>query len=135
MELLTNRSPLEMAENLIRLGAPSMRSKRLATMNNKYREGFDETKKRTYIFFMDANNLCGGIMQKFPLPLSEFEIVDVALSTIFKTANDTENGFVFEVNLDNTDAFPKIHKDLPLDPTKVKIHLNMLTEYQMGLLD
>ena len=49
-------------------------------MNNKYLEGFDETKATTYGLLVDANNLYGGIMQKFPLPLSDFEIVDVEVS-------------------------------------------------------
>ena len=63
---------------------------------------------------MDANNLYGGIMQKFPLPLSEFEIMDVELSTILETANHSEIGFILEVDLDHTDALHNMHKDFPL---------------------
>ena len=135
MQLLTDRSHLEIAENLIGGGVSSVFSKRLATMNNKYLEGFDETKAGTYGFLADANNLHGGIKQKPPLPLSEFEIVDVELSTILKTANDSENGFVLEVDLDYPDALHNMHKDFPLAPTKKKIDRNMLSEYQMALLD
>ena len=134
VKLLTDRSHLEMAENLIRGGVSSVFSKRLATMNNKYLERFDETKARTYGFLLDANNLYGGIMQKFPLPLREFEIVDVELSLILKTANDSEIGFVLEVDLDYPDAFHNVHKDFPLAPTKENFDRNM-SEYQMGLLD
>ena len=85
VELLTDRSHLEVAENLIRGGVSLVFSKRLATINNKYLEGFDETKAGRYGFLVDANNLYGGILQKFPLPLNEFEIVDVELSTILST--------------------------------------------------
>ena len=104
-------------------------------MNKKYLEGFDETKARTYGFLVDANNLHGGVMQKFPLPLREFEIVDVELSTILKTANDSEIGFVLDVDFDHPDALHNMHKDFPLAPTKGKNDRNMLSEYQMGLLD
>ena len=135
VELLTDLSHLEMADNLIRGGVSSVFSKRSPTMNNKYLEGFDETKARTYGFRVDANNLYGGIMQKFPLPLSEFEIVDVELSTILKTANDSEVGFVLEVDLNYPDAHHNMHKDFPLAPMKEKIDRNMLSEYQMGLMD
>ena len=135
VQLLTDRSHLEIAENLIRGGVSSVLSKRLATMNNKYLEGFDETKAATYGFLVDANNLYGGIMQKFPLPLSEFEIVDVELGTILETANDSEIGFVLEVDLDYPDALHNMHKDFPLAPTKEKIDRNMLSEYQMDLMD
>ena len=135
LELLTDRSHLEMAENLIRWGVSSVFSKRLATMKNKYMEGFDEAKARTYGFLVDTNHLYGGIVQKFPLPLSEFEIVDVELSTILNTANDSELGFVLEVDLDYPDALHNMHKDFPPAPTKKKIDRNMLSEYQMGLLN
>ena len=133
--MLTDRSHLEIAENLIRRGVSSLFSKRLETMNNKYLEGFDETKAGTYGFFVDANNLYGGIMQKFPLPSSEFEIVDVDLSTILKTANDSEISFVLLVDLDYPDALHNMHKDTPMAPTEEKIDHNMLSEYQMDLLD
>ena len=135
VQLLTDRSHLEIAENLISGGVSSVFSKRLATMNNKYLEGFDETEAGTYGFLVDANNLYGGIMKNFPLPLSKFEIVDVELSTIIKTANDPEIGFVLEVDLDYPDALHNMNKDFPLAPTKEKIDRNMLSEYQMDLLD
>ena len=131
--MLTDRSHLEMAENLIRWGGSSVFSKRLATMNSKYLEGFHETKATTYGLLVDANNLFGGIMQKFSLPLSEFEIVDVELSSIPKTAKDSESCFVLEVDLDYRDALHNMHKSSPLAPTEEKIDRYKLFEYQMGL--
>ena len=64
VELLTDRSHLEMAENMIRGGVSLVFSKYLATVN-KYLKRFDGTKARTYGFLVDAKNLSGGIMQKF----------------------------------------------------------------------
>ena len=100
-----------MAENLVKGDASSVFLKRLAKMNNKYLEGFDETKARTYGLLVDTNNLDGIIMQRFPLPLSDSEIVDVELSSILKTANNSEVGFVLEVDLDYPDALHKMHGD------------------------
>ena len=134
VELLTDRSHLQLAERLITGGVSSVFSKRLATMNNKYLEGFDETNAGTNSFLVDANNLYGGIMQ-FSLPLSQCEIVHVELSRILKTANDSKIGFVLEVDFDYPDTLHNLHKDFPLAPTKEKNDLNMLSEYQMGLLD
>ena len=71
----------------------------------------------------------------FPLPLSEFEIVDAELSTLLNTANDSEFGLVLEVDLAYPDAPHNMHKDFPVAPTKEQIDRNMLYEYQMGLLD
>ena len=97
LELLTDRSHLERASNLIRRGVSSVFPKPLATMNNKHLQRFDERKARTYGFLVDANNLHGGIMHKHSLPLTYFDIVDVELSTSLKTANDSEIGLVLEV--------------------------------------
>ena len=135
VELLTDRSHLEMAENLIRRGVSSVFSKRLATMNNKYLEWFDETKPTTYGLLLNANNLYGGNIQNFPLPLSEFEIVDVELSSILLTANDSGIGFVLEVDLDYPDDLHTKREDFALAPTKDKIDRIMLSKYQMGPLD
>ena len=104
-------------------------------MSNKYLEGFDETKAKTYGLLVDANNLYGGIMQQFPLPLSEFEVLDVDNSTFFQTSNDSEIGFVLEVDLDYPGALHNMHKDFSVTPTKEKIDPNMLSECQVGLLD
>ena len=109
VELLTDRSRLKMDENLINGGVSSVFSKSLATMN-KYLEGFDETKARTYGFLVDANNLYAGILQNFPLPLGEFEIVDIELSTVLKTANYSELGFVLEIDLDYPYYLHNMHK-------------------------
>ena len=109
VELLTDRSHLQLAERLITWGVSSVFSNRLATINNKYREGFDETNAGTYSFLVDANNLFGGIMQ-FPLPLSQCEIMHVELSRILKTANDSEIGFVLEVDFDYPDTLHNMHR-------------------------
>ena len=54
-------------------------SQRLARLNNKFLEGSDCNKATTYDVLVDAN-LYAGILQKFPLSLSDFEIVDSRLA-------------------------------------------------------
>ena len=61
--------------------------------------------------------------------------MDVELNTILKTANDSEIGFVLEVDLNYPDALHIMHKDFHLAPTKEKIDRNTLSECQMGPLD
>ena len=100
MKLLTDHIHYDMVENLIRKVTCSVISKRLATLNNKYLEGFDETKLRTYVFLVDANNLYGGIRQNFHFHCKNFEIADVELSSILKSATDSKSGSVLEVGLD-----------------------------------
>ena len=71
LELLTDRDHLDLAEKLG--GMSSVYTKRLFTPDNKQLEGFDDTQKSTYGLTIDANNLYGGIMKDFWLPLNSFQ--------------------------------------------------------------
>ena len=136
VELLTDREHLEIAENLIRGGVASVFSKRLSTMNNKYLSCYDEMKASTFGIMLDANNLYGGIMEKFPLPLKDFELdTETNLNAILSTANESSVGYILEVDLDYPDSLHNLHKDFPLAPTKEKIESAQLSEYQLSLLD
>ena len=67
IELLTQREHLDIVENLISGGISSVYSKRLALANNKYLDYFDAENPSTFIIMIDANNLYGGVMEKFCL--------------------------------------------------------------------
>ena len=67
---------------------------------------------------LDANNLYGGIMEKFPLPLNEFETLQqINLEDILNTANDSEEGQSLEVDLHYGDKRPDGHQAFSLPPT------------------
>ena len=135
VELLTDREHLEMAENLIRGGVASVFSKRLSTMNNQYLSCYDEMKASTYGIMLDANNLYGGIMEKFPLPLKDFHMdSNTQLSEVLSTSNDSSVGYILEVDLEYPDALHNLHKDFPLAPTKEKVEIGSLSNYQLSLL-
>ena len=65
-----------MIEGLIRGGVSLVYNKRLAVANNKYLQNFNPKAPSAFIVMIDANNLYGGIMEKFPLPLNNFEYTD-----------------------------------------------------------
>ena len=134
-ELITEHSQLKMAENLVRVGVSLVFSNCLATMNNKYLKAVDERKARTNGLPVDANNFYGGIMQTIPVPLREFEIIDVELRSSLKTTNNSDIGFVLEVDINYPDGHNNMHNDYPLATTTIKLYWNMLSEYQMGFLD
>ena len=76
LRLLTEREHLNMVENLIRGGVSSVYSMRLSRANNKFRPDYKPKNISSFIIMIDANNLYGGIMEKFPLPLCEYELFD-----------------------------------------------------------
>ena len=64
----------------------------------------------TYEVLLDANNLYGGIIEKFSLLLNEFETLQqINLEDILNIANDKE-GYIVEVDLHYPDKPHDSHK-------------------------
>ena len=134
LELLTQREMLNMTENLIRGGVASIYHKRLSVANNKFLNDFDTTKPSTFIWFVDANNLYGGIMKHYRLPLRNFHWTNDTLEEIIQTSEDSDYGYVVEVDLDYPVELHDHHKDYPLAPTKEVVQKAWLGTYQRELL-
>ena len=121
LELLKDYDMLMMFERGIR-GGISHISKRYATSNNKYMKDFDESKPSTFIQYLDANNLYGWAMSQ-KLPTHGFKWIDIDKSKVLKLLEkkDTNQGFIFEVDLDYPESLWDSHNDYPLAPEKIKI--------------
>ena len=121
LQLLKDYDMLMMFEQGIR-GGISHISKRYAEANNKYMIDFDESNPSTFIQYLDANNLYGWAMTQ-KLPTHGFRWINVDESSVLKILEkkDTNQGFIFEVDLDYPKSLWKSHNDYPLAPEKVKI--------------
>ena len=103
-------------------GGISHISKRYAEANNKYMKDFDGTKPSTFIQYLDANNLYGWAMSQ-KLPTHGFKWIDVDKTSVLKLLEkkDTNQGFIFEVDLEYPSSLWKSHNDYPLAPERKKI--------------
>ena len=121
LELLKDYDMLMMFEQGIR-GGFSHISKRYSEANNKYMKDFDESKPSTFIQYLDANNLYGWAMTQ-KLPTGGFKWIDDDKPKVPKLLEkkDTNNGFIFEVDLDYPSSLWDSHNDYPLAPEKIKI--------------
>ena len=121
LQLLKDYDMLMMFERGIR-GGISHISKRYASANNKYMKDFDESKPSTFIQYFDANNLYGWAMSQ-KLPTEGFKWIDVDKSKVLKLLGktDTNNFYIFEVDLDYPESLWDSHNDYPLASEKVKI--------------
>ena len=121
LQLLKDYDMLMMFEKGIR-GGISHISKRYACANNKYMKDFDESEPSTFIQYLDANNLYGWAMTQ-KLPTHGFKWINVDKPKVLKLLEkkDTNQGFIFEVDLDYPSSLWKTHNDYPLAPQKVKI--------------
>ena len=121
LQLLKDYDMLMMFEKGKR-GGISHISKRYAKANNKYMKDFDETKPSTFIQYLDANSLYGWAMTQ-KLPVHGFKWMDVDISSVLKLLEkkDTNQGYIFEVDLDYPKSLWKSHNDYPLAPERIKI--------------
>ena len=142
LELLTDREQLDMVEGLIRGGVSSI-YKRLSVANNKYRQNFNPKEPSTFIIMIDANNVYGGIMEKFSSPLNDFEFTDQQwdsdlgpqfIQKVLETPDDSDVGYILEMDLSYQDALQNLHSDFPLAPVKQQVKPCWLGDYQEELL-
>ena len=144
LHLLTEREHLDMVESLIRGGVSSVYSKRRCRANNKFLPDYKPKNISSFIIMIDANNLYGGFMEKFPLALREFELFDKSewtdenaqeiLNRILNTPDDNEVGYIVEVDFSYPDSLQDLHSDFLLAPTKEAIGECWLSDYQSDLL-
>ena len=121
LELLKDYDMLMMFERGIRGGITHI-SKRYAEANNKYMKTYDPNKPSTYIQYLDANNLYGWAMSQ-KLPTHGFRWVDLNKKEVINLLEkrDTNQGYIFEVDLEYPESLWKSHNDYPLAPEKIKI--------------
>ena len=103
-------------------GGISMVSKRYAKANNPLLEGYDPSKPKKYIMYLDANNLYGWAMSK-PLPKRDFKWKRVMPSyeQIMKKKERKKTGWILEVDLEYPAELCKEHNSYPLAPEKKKL--------------
>ena len=119
---------------MIRGGVFSVYEKRHLKCNNRYLDNYDPTQDETYGLLVDANNLYGGITEKFPLPLNSFVTVNTDLQHILNTSNDSSTGYILEVDLGYPTNLHDSHRDFPLAPTKEVISYHELSSWQQDIL-
>jgi len=117
-------------------GGISMVSKRYAKANNQEVPGYDPSKPKKYIIYLDANNLYGWAMCK-PLPKSGFKWKRV-MPTKEEILNMKENakyGWILEVDLEYPPELHEEHNSYPLAPEKKVVKKEWMSDYQKRLME
>uniref|UniRef100_A0ABD2VS85 DNA-directed DNA polymerase n=1 Tax=Trichogramma kaykai TaxID=54128 RepID=A0ABD2VS85_9HYME len=113
LELLTDIDMLLFIEKGIR-GGVSQCCCRYSEANNRYMGNeYDPTKEDVYLMYYDINNLYGWAMVQ-SLPYGDFQWDDTP--DYLTLPEDSEHGYILEVDLEYPEEIHDSHKDLPLCP-------------------
>ena len=122
LKLLTDNNMLLQFEKGIRSGIATAVHK-YAKVNNRYMKNYDSTKQRTYLMYVDANNLFGYAMRK-KLPVDNFKWgtnLSIFTEDFIKNNDDeSDTGYLLFVDVIYPKNPRKKHKYLPFLPEKVK---------------
>lgn len=119
LELISDLAIIRMIQSGIR-GGLCMCSHRYAKANHKYMPEYDASQPQSFIVYLDCNNLYGFSMCQY-LPYSNFRFLDESELTNFCVENVEDNsewGFILEVDLFYPEHLHKCHNDLPFCPEK-----------------
>jgi len=116
-------------------GGISMVSNRYAKANNPLVPGYDPSKPKKYIIYLDANNLYGWAMSK-PLPIRDFKWKRAmpTLEDILKKKENDKHGWILEVDLEYPAELHEEHNSYPLAPEKKVVKKEWMSDYQKGLM-
>ncbi|GFS64618.1 uncharacterized protein TNCV_4684541 [Trichonephila clavipes] len=116
IELFTDYDVLLFIEKGVR-GGISQCCNRYAIANNRYMSNFNPDDEIKYLMYLDANNLYGYAMSKY-LPLKDFVWSDNDLTEqdILNLSDESDVGYILEVDLEYPSDLHDKHSDFPLAP-------------------
>ena len=133
LELITDPDMYLMFENSLR-GGISMISNRYAKANNPDADDYDATKPRSYITYLDCNNLYGTSMTE-RLPTGNFRFLspdEISNFDVTATKSKSKTGYILEVDLTYPQELHDKHSDYPLAPEKLTVTDDMLSDYSLS---
>ena len=135
LELITDENIYNLIENSIR-GGISMISTRYARANNpSFPSTYDDKLPRQDLIYLDANNLYGCATSQF-LPTHGFRLLSSDEITVLELENlrdDSEDGYIYEVDLHYPAKLHNQHDDYPLAPESLVIDREMHSPTQQSV--
>ena len=111
----------------------SIYARRFFKANNKYLEDYNPEEPSSYLLNIDANNLYGAIMKPCPLPIKDFSIVEESLEYILQTDDNSEWGYILEVDLNIPDELQDYFAEYSLAPSREVIGTDKLSNEQIQM--
>ena len=96
---------------------------------------YDENNPSKYIIYLDANNLCGHAMSQY-LPIGGLYWLSqdqIDTFDVMSTADDSDIGYMLEVDLEYPQHLHDAHRDYPLAPESMIVTNDMLSPHTLSL--
>ena len=137
LDLLTDEDMVLFFEKGIR-GGMSMISHRHAKANNPYLKDYVKIMEKSYIMYMDMNNLYGGAMREH-LPVGNFKW-DANVDTwteehLLNMKDDAPRGATLCVDLEYPKNLHDEHNDCPLCPERMSVTEDMFSPHNLHLTE
>ena len=87
-----------------------------------------------HVVYLDENNSYGYVMSKF-LPAREFKLTDPKEYDLDKCTSNSSKGCFLKIVLEYPKELRELHNDYPLVPDKIEIKREILSEYQLKIVD
>jgi hypothetical protein len=132
--LLDDIDMVNMIQKGIR-GDVSMITQKYGKANNPKVPDYDEKAPRSWIAYLDMNDLYGAAMEE-SLPEKDFTWMSeeqIATLDVTKIADDSDNGYVLEVDLEYPVHLHDLHNDYPLAPEPKIVTDDMLSKHSSEL--
>ena len=113
-------------------GGISMISHRYAKANNPHLPEYNSDLPNSYIMYWDANSLYSWAMAQH-LPTANFRWLsseEIEALDITAVADDSDRGYILEVDLDYPSDLHELHNDYPLAPERITVSPDMYSPYQ-----
>ena len=141
IELISDPDTHQFIEQNVR-GGVAVASKRHVEANIPGTEEHNPDESPCALAYLDANNLYGFAMTQ-RLPVGEMEWMDEGrrrevfgkdFEKIPLLDDDSERGYILEVDLSYPESTHDAHMDFPLAPEKMGVHPSMLSAHQRATL-
>ena len=112
-------------------GGISYIANRHGEANNKYMSGYDSSKPRKYIMYLDENDLYGWAMSQC-LPTGGFRwMTEKQIQKVYLAActEERKKGMFLEVDLEYPKESHEMHNDYPLTAEEIKVTKEMLSPH------
>ena len=112
-------------------GGISYTNKRYSKTNNENCSDYDSKKPKTYIIYLDKNNLYGYAMSQYLLYANFKRVnnINEIEQKLMRIKGNTSTGYILQVDLEFPKKLHYEHSDYPLAPEKINIQKQWLSHY------